>query len=189
MVRVNLLPWRQQRRQREQRVFAAQLAASFAAAAFVVALPGFYLGAQIDRQEQRNRLLTDQVARLDGDIAEIAAVRARLEEIDHRIGALAGLWTERSATVEILDELAQTMVPGAHYTDLTRRGDTLAAKGVAASNVRVSGLMRNLRDSYRFSTPSLKSIGAEASEDYGREAATFALTFMVGHGDAPSEDA
>ena len=85
MVRVNLLPWRQQRRQREQRVFAAQLAASFAAAALVVALPGFYLGAQIDRQEQRNRLLTDQVARLDGDIAEIAAVRARLEEIDHRI--------------------------------------------------------------------------------------------------------
>ena len=188
MVRLNLLPWRQRQRQREQRVFAGQLAASFAAAAILTAVPGFYLGAQIDRQEQRNRLLADRVAQLDGDIAEIAAVRARREEIDHRIRALAGLWIERSTTVEILDELAQTTVPGAHYTHLTRRGDTLAAKGVAAANVRVSGLMRNLRDSRSFSTPSLKSIGAEASDDYGREAATFALTFIVGRGDAPNED-
>ena len=169
-VRVNLLPWRQQQRRREQRAFVAQLAASFAAAAIFVAALGFHLGTQIERQEQRNRRLADRIAHLDGDIAEINTLRGRQEEIDRRIRALAELWIERSTTVEILDELTQTMVSGTHYTDLTRRGDLLTAQGVAASNVRVSGLMRNLRDSHRFSTPSLKSIGAAASEDYGREA-------------------
>ena len=187
MVRVNLLPWRQQQRQREQGVFAAQLATSFAAAAILTAALGFYLDAQIDHQERRNRSLTDRIADLDGDIAQIDAVRRHREDIDHRTGVLARLWHERSATVGIFNELARTMVAGAHYTDLTRHGDALAAQGAAASNDRVSSLMRNLHDSNRFATPNLQSISAKASEDYGRDAAIFALRFVVNAPDAPDE--
>lgn len=185
MVRVNLLPWRQQQRQREQRVFAAQLAASFAAAVLLTAALGFHLDTQIDRQERRNRSLTEQMAALDGDIAQIDVVRRRQEDIDHRTQVLARLWHERSTSVDIFNELARTMVVGAHYTALTRRGDILAAQGAAASNDRVSSLMRNLDDSDRFATPNLQSISAQASADYGHDAAIFALRFVV---DTPDEN-
>lgn len=176
---VNLLPWRRQRRQRTQRIFCAQVAASFAAAAALTALLGFHLGARVDRQEQRNGRLTTQIADLDRGIAQLDAARRQRDENAGRASVLAALWRQRSAAVAIFDALAQTAVADVHYSELTRRGDTLTVHGLAASNGSVSQLMRSLDESPRFATPGLNSIGTVASRDYGHEAVTFTLTFVV----------
>ena len=179
MACINLLPWRQRRRRRAQHIFGAQLAASFTAAALLTAAAGSYVGTRVDRQEGRNRVLTAQVAELDGRIVETDAAHRRRDEIDDRASVLARLWRERSATVGIFNELAQAAVAGVHYTELTRRGDALRAQGVAESNDSVSQLMRKLHDSARFTTPDLQSIDTATSAAYGREAAVFTLTFAV----------
>ena len=179
MPRINLLPWRQQRRQRQQRIFCAQLAASFAAATALAAAFGFHLAAQLDYQQERNRSLTAEVADLDHRRASIDAVRRHKEALESRTDLLAQLWQQRSTTVDIFNQLARTMVGGAHYTELQRRDDAIAAQGMAASNVRVSALMRSLDASHRFATPALQGIAAKAHEDYGDDATLFELTFDV----------
>ena len=179
MPKINLLPWRQQQRQRQQRSFCVQLAAAFAAAAALAATFGFHLEAQLDRQEERNRSLIAEVADLDRRIAATDAVRRQRDALSGRTDALARLWRERSTTVDIFNQLARTIGAGIHYTELQRRDDTIAAQGVAASNVRVSALMRSLAASGRFEMPALQGIAAAKDEDYGDEATAFELTFDV----------
>ena len=186
MPKINLLPWRQQRRQRQQRILYAQLAASFAAAAALAATFGFHLEAQLDRQQERNLSLTAEVADLDRRIASIDAARRHRDALDGRIDVLARLWSERSTTVDIFNQLARTMVGGVHYTQLLRRDDTIAVRGVAASTLRVSVLMRSLHASGRFAAPALQGIAAKANADYGDEATAFELTFDVAQ---PAEEA
>ena len=179
MPKINLLPWRQQRRQRQQRIFCAQLAASFTAAATLAATFGFQLEARLAGQEERNRSLAAEVAGLDRRIASIDAVRRQRDALVGRADVLARLWRERSTPAGIFNELARAMVDGAHFSALQRRDDTIAAQGMAASNVRVSVLMRSLDASGRFATPALQGIAAKAHEDYGDEATAFELAFDV----------
>ena len=179
MPKINLLPWRQQRRRRQQRIFCVQLAASFAAAAALATAFGFRLEARLDRQAERNRSLTAEVADLDRRIASADAERRHKDALDGRADVLMRLWRERSTTVDIFNQLAHTMVAGAHYTELQRRDDTIAAQGVAASNVSVSALMRSLDASGRFATPALQGIAAKSGEAYGDEATSFELTFDI----------
>ena len=179
MPMVNLLPWRQQRRRRQQRIFCGGLAASFAVAALLASLYGLHLDRQINRQEVRNRALAEDVADLDRRIAAVDAVQRHRDALDRRADALMQLWRERSTTVDIFNELARTMVAGVHYTALQRRDDRIAAQGVAASNVRVSELMRNLYASGVLATPALQGIAATLDEDYGSNATSFELSVDV----------
>lgn len=190
MAHVNLLPWRQRQRERRQRIFLAGLGISFLAAVALVALAGFFVGGMFEHQERRNRHLAARIAELDGQLAEIDALRRGRDDLLGRVRALRQLRRGRSATVRLFDELAQTLVPGLHYAELARRGQIVTAKGAAESNDRIAQLMRNLRDSEWFDAPSLKGIGRlgqrpdsakgeSAAAVYGEQAVIFELTFLA----------
>lgn len=179
MVRINLLPWRQRRRERQQRVFLCQLVASLLVAVALVASAELYLHGLVEQQRRGNTLAERRNAELDGELAEIDTLNHRREEILARLRVLRGLWADRSTTVEILDQLAHGVVAGLHFVSLSRQDDTLIAHGTAQSNDRVAALMRNLRDSPRFAVPNLKNIGGDQSAAYGEHGAAFELVFAI----------
>lgn len=190
MTRINLLPWRERRRQRAARRFGLQLAAAFGLAALLAMAFGFHLAAQLDRQERRNHALAQDVAALDGRLAALDELRRGAAEIEQRAGVLAALWQARATTLDVLGELARAMADGVRYTRLARRGDAMSAQGLAASNERVAALMRRLHASERFAEVRLRSVGGargagEAAAGDG-EALAFELDFAV---IAPGADA
>lgn len=179
MVRINLLPWRQRRRERLQRVFLCQLAASLLVAVALVAGAELYLHGLVEQQHQANTLVERRNAELDGELAEIDTLNRRREEVLARLRVLRGLWADRSTTVEILDQLARGVVAGLHFIWLSRQDDALIAHGAAQSNDRVAALMRNLRDSPRFAAPNLKNIGGDQSAAHDEHGAAFELVFAI----------
>ena len=175
---INLLPWREWRRERARRTFFVHLGLSGAAAFAVVLALGWQLDRESVRMDQRNDYLRERIGGLDRRIADIEKLTDQTEQVLSRLAAARGLQGNRQAMVRIFDALARTVAAGVHYTSVSMTEDLFAASGAAASNDRVSSLMRNLEDSPWFAEPSLKSISeSRVSPHYGGRASDFELTF------------
>lgn len=185
IARINLLPWRQQRRDRQRRAFLVQLGSVFAGSAGLVILAALVLDAWIASQDARNQFLRSSIGELERQVDAIEAIRRRTDETIGRLQALSDLRRDRTSTVRILEELARTVTPGVHYTSLAKRGAHITAAGVARSNHAVSSLMRNLEASEWFEAPRLKGIEEIRANDEADHAAVFELNFTTSAPNTP----
>lgn len=180
IARINLLPWRQRRRDRQRRAFLVQLGVVFASSACLVFLAASVLDGRIASQQARNEFLRSGIVELEQQADAIEAIRRRTDGVLERLRVLSDLRRNRTGTVRILEAIARTVTPGVHYTSLGKRGTLITAHGVARSNNDVSALMRSLQASERFEAPRLKGIEeTRANEEVDHVAAVFELTFAT----------
>ena len=176
---INLLPWREWRRERARKTFFVKLGLSGVAAIAVVATLGWQLDRETSRMDRRNDFLRQRIVELDQRIAGIETLTGQTGQIVSRLTAARAMRDNRHALVRILDALATTLPDGLHYTSVSMTGGLFVARGEAASNDRVSSLMRNLEDARWFAEPSLKRISeTRDSPHYGGRASEFELTFQ-----------
>ncbi len=153
--RINLLPWREARRKDRQRQLMVIGIGSLILAAGVVLLTHIQINNRIDYQNSRNDYLTQQIAVLDKQIAEIKTLEDQKARLLARIAIIQDLQANRTQTVHMLDELVTTLPDGIQYTTLKQQGVSLTIEGLAQSNARVSNLMRNLEAANWLQNPAL----------------------------------
>lgn len=158
MIRINLLPHREQKRIARQRCYISMLVMSFLAAAGVVLAGYMLLSARIDTQADRNQFLTEENAKLDREIAEIDKLKAEKQALLDRKKIVERLQSNRTETVHFLDQLTRQAPEGVYLRDVMQTNDQLVLFGYAQSNARVSTLMRNLNDSPVFEQPLLVEV-------------------------------
>lgn len=181
---INLLPWREWRRERARRTFFVHLGLSGALAFAVVLSWGWHLDTESRQMDHRNGYLRELIAELDRRLAEIEALREETDRVLSRLEVAHALQGNRQEMARVFDALAQTMADGAHYTSLSMAGYLFTAHGAAASNERVSTLMRNIEDSRWFAEPNLRSISEiRDGPHYGGRASEFELTFRRTNGE------
>ncbi len=181
---INLLPWREWRRERARRTFFANLGLSGVLAIAVVLSWGWQLDVESRHVDHRNDYLRERILELDRRLAEIEALREKTDRVLSRLEVAHALQGNRQEMARVFDALAQTMADGAHYTSLSLTGNLFTAHGAAASNERVSTLMRNIEDSRWFAGPNLKSISEiRDGPHYGGRASEFELTFRRTRGE------
>ncbi len=178
MSAINLLPWREWRRERARRTFFVNLGLAGTAAIAIVLALGWHLDHESHQMDRRNDYLRERILDLDRRIAAIEKLTDQTEQVLSRLEVARALQGNRQAMVHVFDALARTVADGVHYTSVSMTGDLFAASGTAASNDRVSLLMRNIEDSRWFAEPGLKSISeTRDSPHYGGRASEFELTF------------
>ncbi|WP_027468335.1 PilN domain-containing protein [Deefgea rivuli] len=158
MIRINLLPHREQKRIARQRRYVSMLVMSFLAAAGIVLAGYMFLSAKIDIQAGRNQFLTEENAKLDREIAEIDKLKAEKQALLDRKKIVERLQSNRTETVHLLDQLTRQVPEGVYLRDVKQTNDQLVLMGYAQSNARVSTLMRNLNDSPVFEQPLLVEV-------------------------------
>lgn len=158
MAKVNLLPWRSERRKVRQKEFMFLLGGTLVAALIVCGLGWFYYSGQIDGQVARNAYLTDQISKLDAQIKEIDELDAKRETLLRRKEVIENLQANRSQMVHLFDELVRTIPDGVRLTSVSQEGDKLTLKGQSQSNARVSAYMRNIEASGWMTNPDLSVI-------------------------------
>src|SRR5262252_3141264 len=105
VVRINLLPHREQKRIARQRQFIS-LAISLAILGLaLVGLVHGYLATRIDNQNSRNTLLKGEIAKLDEQIKEIDKLRDQIQQVLARKQVVETLQANRSEAVHLLDQL------------------------------------------------------------------------------------
>jgi type IV pilus assembly protein PilN len=143
VIRLNLLPWREERRRERKQQFQRQLGLMSVLGLSVV-LAGYVINAgHISQQEERNQLLSTENAKLDIRLREIQQLQAQIAGLNARRAAVERLQNGRAYPVRLLDELA-TRVPQGVALKSLKQTDKLTLNGVAQSNARVSELLRAL---------------------------------------------
>lgn len=147
MARINLLPWRTERRKQREREFYMQLGIAAAAAVVAVLLWVFWMGVRIDNQNDRNTYLQGEIKQLDAKITEIKELERTRSRLLARKQIIEQLQANRSQMVHLFDELVKTIPDGVRLSGLKQTGDQLSLEGVAQSNAAVATYMRNIEAS------------------------------------------
>ena len=151
MAKINLLPWRAERRERRKREFFTHLGIGAVAAIVLVLLWGFWMSLRINNQNDRNEYLQGQITQLDSKITEIKSLQKVKKHLLDRKRIVEKLQSSRSQMVHLFDQIVETIPAGARLTGLkeVENGDTetLTLDGVAQSNATVAEYMRNIEAS------------------------------------------
>jgi type IV pilus assembly protein PilN len=158
--KINLLPHREERRKRARTHFAVLAGMTAALGLAVVAAVWLFYSGRISNQEDRNRFMKSEIAKLDKEIDEIKEVKDKIQALLARKQVIETLQTDRVQTVYLLDELVRQMPEGVFLKSVRQRGAGVAMVGYAQSNARVSTLMRNIESSPWLSNPNLVEIKA-----------------------------
>jgi len=158
MIRVNLLPHRQIRRETRQREFGLMALFSAIAAAVIIFLGYTFINAKIDAQNERNTRLDAAIVKLDKEIADIKDLKDQISTMLERKQVVENLQTNRSQAVIVLDELSRQLPEGMYLKSIKQQGTVISIEGVADTNARVATLVRNLSTSNWMESPNLVEI-------------------------------
>ena len=158
--KINLLPHREERRKRARTHFAVMGGMTAALGLVIVAAVWFVYQQRIDAQEERNKFMKSEIAKLDKEIDEIKEVKDKIAALLARKQVIETLQTDRVQTVYLLDELVRQMPEGVFLRSVKQVGAGVHLVGYAQSNARVSTLMRNIESSPWLSSPNLIEIKA-----------------------------
>lgn len=181
MIRINLLPHREERRKQRKAAFVQLLALSgLIGLAFVMAAGGV-IAAKISNQTQRNDFIKAENAKLDTQIKEISTLKEEIEALKARQQAVEDLQSDRNQPVYLMDELVKQVPEGIYLRAFKQENQRVVLTGYAQSNERVSELLRNLgNNSPWLERPDLIEIRA-ASVGQGKDAKkVFDFTVNVG---------
>jgi type IV pilus assembly protein PilN len=160
MARINLRPWREELRAEKQRSLVVMLVGTVVLAGGLVFLWQTHINSQIEYQQARNSYIERAMKALDEQIKEIENLRERREELLARMQVIQDLQGKRPIIVRVFDELVQTLPDGLFYSSLKKTDERVAIKGMAESNSRISGLMRNFESSDWFADPNLTNVSS-----------------------------
>lgn len=147
MIRINLLPHRQERRRERQRQMITLLAMMAGLALLTVILGYTILNAKLENQQARNAFLHSEIASLDKQIDEIKRVKDETQALIARKQVVEQLQSNRSEAVHVLDQLLRVMPEGCYLHGMRQTGASINLTGYAQSNARVSTLLHNLNES------------------------------------------
>jgi type IV pilus assembly protein PilN len=175
MIRINLLPHREQKRQARQRQFISLAIGLAILAVAVVGLVHIVIAARIDDQVSRNNLLKAEITKLDEQIKEIDRLRDQTQALLARKQVVETLQANRTEAVHLLDQLVRQLPDGVYLKSVKQSGEKVTLDGYAQSNARVSTLMRNIESSPWLTSPELIEIKSVALDKQKVNEFTLAL--------------
>ena len=164
MAKINLLPWRAERRANRQKEFYGMLGLAAAGGLVLSFLIWFHYSQQISGQNTRNQFLQAEIQKVEGKIKEIEALDKQKDRLLARKKVIEQLQANRSQMVHLFDSLVRTIPDGVALANIKQEGEILTLEGRAQSNARVSNYMRNLESSGWMTNPDLSIIEAKAEE-------------------------
>ncbi len=178
MTEINLLPWRERKREQEKKMFTTMLLTGFIIAAGIVFLINYYATNLVSNQTVRNQTLQTEITNLDEQIKEIKALKQIREGLVSRMSIVQNLQSTRTMMVHLFDELIKVMPPGIYVTKLERKNDVVTLWGFAESNTNISILMRSIEANIWIQNPVLTEI---KKMDEKKQAANneFKLSFVL----------
>ena len=109
MAKINLLPWRAERRKQREREFQVMMVGALiiGGLAFLVALG--WMDRVVEGHQTRKDLLTREIAALDVKIKKIAALQEKRDTLLRRKEIIERLQSSRYQMVHMFDELVRTL--------------------------------------------------------------------------------
>lgn len=178
MANINLLPWREQKREQEKKLFNSTILLGVLIAAAIVIIANYSVTTMVNHQISLNDRLNQEIRILDGEIEEIKKLKLVRAALISRMKVVQSLQSTRALTVHLFDELIKVMPQGIYVTKLERKEDLVTVWGYSESNTDISNLMRNIERNAWIQQPSLTEIKkSEAGAE--KQDSEFRLSFIL----------
>lgn len=158
MIRINLLPHREQARKDRRRQFLTLVVLTIILGAVLWFVGYVFLQQRLEAQQNSNDYLKSQISQLNKEIEQIAGIKEQTQALLARKQVIESLQGTRMQTVTMFNELTRQMPEGVYLKSVKQTGNKVNVTGYAQSNARVSQLMRNLDASPIFENPNLIEI-------------------------------
>jgi type IV pilus assembly protein PilN len=160
MIRINLLPHREQKKAQHRLRFQAMLFGALGMAGLLVLLAYLVLNARISHQEARNQYLQNAITVLDQQIRNIESLRKERNDLLARKQLVERLQQSRGDATRVFEQLLRRTPDGVYLKSFQQTGNTFSLSGYAISGPHVSLFMRNLAASEVFDAPVLVEVAS-----------------------------
>jgi len=160
MIRINLLPHREEKRKAKRQQFYGLLCLVSVLAGLIVFLVITVIDGYIAAQDAKNEFLKKEIVVLDKQIDQIKRLKEQTQALLARKQIIESLQRDRAEAVRLLSELVKQMPEGVYIRSMKQTGGNIVLIGYAQSNARVSTLMRNIEASPWLEKPQLVEIKA-----------------------------
>ena len=174
MPRINLLPWREQKRRDRKMAFGVGMGAALASALLFAVGAYLWAGAMVSDQRNRNQRLQTEILRLDRQIDEINSLEQQKQKFIARMQIIEKLQRSRPEIVHVFDTLVRMIPEGSYLTEVTQLDRRLKIRGVAQSSTRVSAFMRNIDTSQWLVNPELEVVETKKENSVGNDFTLYA---------------
>ncbi|WP_067065561.1 PilN domain-containing protein [Roseateles chitosanitabidus] len=158
MILINLLPHREEKRKRRKAAYFVGLGMSFVVGLLISGVIYLLLQQMTAAQVERNDFLKAEIGKLDAQIKDIATLRSEIDALRARQRAVEDLQSDRNTPVHLLNELARFTPEGVYLQAVRQTAKAVVINGIAASNERVSEMLRNLSHAEWVENPELVEI-------------------------------
>lgn len=174
MANINLLPWRDEYREKRKREFLSLLTLLLLGAVIIAYLWVSAVESGISSQRERNNFLSQEIKLLQERVTEIKELKSKRAELLDRMKVIQDLQGLRPVIVRSFDEFVRMVPDGIYIISVEKNGDLLSLEGVTESNNRVSSFMRNFENSPWFDEPNLNSV--DSLPEISDTASKFSMT-------------
>ncbi|HHX2501748.1 TPA: PilN domain-containing protein [Neisseria subflava] len=159
LTRINLLPYREEIKQRKQQQFKVLMLGAFAVGLGLAAATYLGIDSAISNQEGRNNFLQTEIDRLDRELGEIDKLQQEKEAFLAKKLKVEELQEKRYQAAYILDSLNALTPDNTYLTALEAESPTsYKISGHAISDNKIAVMMRSLPSTGIFLQPELLSI-------------------------------
>jgi type IV pilus assembly protein pilN len=158
-VKINLLPYREEIKQRKKQQFKVLMLSALLIGAGLLVLTYLTINNAISRQEDRNALLGKEIEKLDKALGEILKLQQEKENFLSKKQKVEELQEKRSQAAYIIDSL-NVVTPDNSYLTALEAESSISYKitGRASSDNKIAMFMRSLPSTGVFAQPELLSI-------------------------------
>lgn len=161
---INLLPWREARRERRTRRFQLLLLAMLMVGSGLGFGVARYYQTELGAQTQRNAYIREQTQVLEEDIGQVHEYEARVSQLKEQLALFQALQRERVQTIRLFNAVAKSVAPGVIYQHLERRDETVSVTARANTDRQVSEQLRRIALTPALSVPALSEVENTADD-------------------------
>lgn len=183
MIRINLLPHREEAKKLRKKTFMSSLVLSALVGVGAVGLGYLYFQFLISDQNSANNLIRSENAKLKEKIKEVDSIEKEIVALKARQKAVEDLQSERNLPVDLMNEVIAKIPSGSYITSLKKTSKQVALLGVAQSNQTVSDLLTVVSDDMPWeSKPQLietKSKSMDFGQGRSGRVYDFSMNFLL----------
>ncbi|MFD2177008.1 PilN domain-containing protein [Veronia pacifica] len=141
---LNLLPWREMRREKLRKQFFTLLSAYGVLAICIVFSLWFWLSGHHEKQQARNSLLQQEITLLRAELKAFSEIDRQREILEEKIGLVDSLQQQRKNVVSLFNLIPQVIPRGVALKSVNFRDGHVILEGMAKSGALVSEILKNL---------------------------------------------
>jgi type IV pilus assembly protein PilN len=179
MTKINLLPWRDELRQKRKKGFVVISCGVALLGILLVAGGWFFFDYKLQDQLQANQLIVSTNQDLDQKLKSLEGLQEQRNQVIERMKLIQGLQSQRPVVVRLVDELARVIPENLFITKFSRTGDLFTFEGKADNPNTVAEFLRNLETSPWYRNAFMNSFLAWSDENKSSSVAASSIVPRV----------